>query len=151
MRWCPLPVYVKECGGGIAPESALDYYRIAIELWHDRTSGASHPGLLVDSLDGGHLFELGHRGGWEDVGEAIADSLFRLGTAGAGMALIASNTAPLAHDALAPTAIPFIHIADPTAARSATSLLLEMVQVLAQLPTRDPLHEPVELVLLDRL
>jgi aspartate racemase len=102
----------------MGPESTLDYYRMAIDLWRDRTSGASHPRLLIESLDGEHLFELGHHGAWEDVGKAIADSLLRLGTAGAGMALIASNTAHLALDAMGPTATPFIHIADATAARA---------------------------------
>jgi aspartate racemase len=91
---------------------------MAIDLWRDRTSGASHPRLLVDSLDGEHLFELGHHGAWGDVGEAITDSLLRLGAAGVGMALIASNTAHLALDAMGPTATPFIHIADATAARA---------------------------------
>jgi aspartate racemase len=104
--------------GGMGPESTLDYYRMAIDLWRDRTSGASLPRLLVDSLDGEHLFALGHQGAWEDVGEAIADSLLRLGKSGAGTALIASNTAHLALDTIGPTATPFIHIADATAARA---------------------------------
>jgi aspartate racemase len=104
--------------GGLGPESTLDYYRMALDIWRERTSGASHPRLLIDSLDGVHIFELGHRQAWGDVGKAIADSLARLGAAGAGMALIASNTAHLALDAIGPTAIPLIHIADATAARA---------------------------------
>lgn len=107
--------------GGMGPESTLDYYRMAIDLWRDRTSGASHPRLLVDSLDGEHLFALGQQGAWEDVGKTIADSLLRLATSGAGMALIASNTAHLALDAIPPTSTPFIHIADATAARAAAA------------------------------
>jgi aspartate racemase len=107
--------------GGLGPESTLDYYRMAIDLWRDRTSGASHPRLLVDSLDGVHIFEFGHHQAWGDVGEAIADSLLRLGAARAGMALIASNTAHLALDAIGPTAIPFIHIADATTARAVSA------------------------------
>lgn len=102
----------------MGPESTLDYYRMAIDLWRNRSSGASHPRLLIDSLDGEHMFALAHRQAWGDVAEAIADSLLRLRSAGAGMALIAANTAHIALDAIDRAAIPFIHIADATAARA---------------------------------
>jgi aspartate racemase len=104
--------------GGMGPESTLDYYRMAIDLWRYRTSGASHPRVIVESLDGVELFELALHGAWGAIGEAIAGSLLRLEAAGAGMALIAANTAHLALGAIDPAATPFIHIADATAARA---------------------------------
>jgi len=37
--------------GGIGPESTIEYYRLAIALYRERTGDGSHPSILIDSID----------------------------------------------------------------------------------------------------
>ena len=101
--------------GGVGPESTLDYYRRLIDGYHARVGPASHPPLLIDSLDGGRLIPALVAGDFDPVRDAIATAVERLAAGGAGLAIVASVATHSVYDAVAPTApIPMLSIVEAT-------------------------------------
>ena len=37
--------------GGIGPESTVDYYRLIVSIYRERTQDGSYPSILINSID----------------------------------------------------------------------------------------------------
>lgn len=103
--------------GGMSWESSLEWYRLANERVHDQLGGHHSARIILDSLDFAEVEELQARGDWDAAAALLADHARGLERAGADMIVLCTNTmhlvAPQIEDAIG---IPFLHIADTTAA-----------------------------------
>lgn len=103
--------------GGMSYVSTAHYYaRINAEAQR-RLGGVSSAEILLWSVDFGPIAEIQKAGRWADAGARLADIARRLEAAGAGLIVVATNTMhKVAHDIEAAVRVPFVHIADATAA-----------------------------------
>lgn len=102
--------------GGIGPELTIDYYRRFIDTWRDRGPAGTWPRLIIDSVEGGEVVRLLGEGDFARVAAILSVTVDQLTSAGAGVAMIASNATHLAFEGVrASYAIPLIHIVDVTA------------------------------------
>lgn len=103
--------------GGMSWESSLIYYQWINRGIRDRCGPLHSARLLLDSLDFSDIAQLQREGRWNDAGHALAASARRLEAGGAECIVLATNTMHKVADAwTSATALPFIHIADPTGA-----------------------------------
>src|SRR5690242_20656553 len=97
--------------------STAIYYRLINEGVRERLSGYHSAQLALWSVDFADIERMQVAGDWTRAGEHLADAARRLERAGADVILITANTmhkvAPAVEGAVR---IPFIHIADATAA-----------------------------------
>jgi len=105
--------------GGMSPESTLEYYRILVELSHERLPKDEHPVIIIYSLNFKEFIRLM---GSRDYGGAVsllAQGLEVLERAGADFALMASNTPHMFFEELAARAgIPLLSIIEATLERA---------------------------------
>ncbi len=87
--------------GGLGPASTVYYYRRLIALHRERAGGRD-PHLLIYSLNLGRVLALQERGDWSGLAGYLLEALGALHRAGAGLALIASNTPHAVFPQLAP-------------------------------------------------
>lgn len=103
--------------GGMSWESSLEWYRLANERVRERLGGHHSARIILDSLDFAEIEELQARDDWDAAGTLLADHARGLERAGADLIVLCTNTMHLVadriHDAIS---IPFLHIADTTAA-----------------------------------
>lgn len=103
--------------GGMSWESSLEWYRLANERVRDALGGHHSARILLDSLDFAEIEELQARDDWDAAGVLLAEHARGLERAGAEIVVLCTNTMHLVadriHDAVG---IPFLHIADTTAA-----------------------------------
>jgi len=78
--------------GGMAPESTLEYYRILIELSHERLEQDEYPEIIIYSLNFRDFRRLIEKRDYNSVIDLLAAGLEALKQAGADFALLASNT-----------------------------------------------------------
>ena len=101
--------------GGIGPESTLDYYRRLLDGYHARVGPASHPPVLIDSLDGGPLIGPLMAGDPAPMAAAVRAGIERLAAGGAGLGLICSVAGHTVFDEVAASAsIPLLSIVQAT-------------------------------------
>ena len=104
--------------GGMSWESSAEYYRILNETIKEQLGGLHSAQILLYSVDFAAIEALQHAGEWNEAGAILADAARRLERGGADLLLLCTNTMHKVADAItAAAAIPFVHIADPTAAR----------------------------------
>lgn len=116
--------------GGTGPESTVDYYRSIIDEWRRRHRDGTLPHVMIDSIDGGSLWDLIEADDRPAIAVKIAEAVQRLAAAGAGAAILASNTVHVAFDQIASKApIPLISIVDETV-RAASARGLRRVALL---------------------
>lgn len=102
--------------GGMSWESTVPYYRLINQRVQKRLGGLHSARILLYSLDFQEVERLQHAGEWDRAGTLLADAAQRLQTAGAGFLIICTNTMHKVAPAVeAATALPLLHIADPTA------------------------------------
>jgi aspartate racemase len=77
--------------GGLGPESTLDYYRLVIDGYRQRRGG-EYPQLVIYSASLSRMLALQNAGRHAELVTYLLDALKALHRAGAGLALIASNT-----------------------------------------------------------
>lgn len=103
--------------GGMSWESTAEYYRIANQLVRERRGGLHSADILLASLDFADVQRLQATGRWDDAGDLLAQHARRLEEAGAEILVLCTNTmhkvAPAIERAVT---IPFLHLADTTAA-----------------------------------
>ena len=103
--------------GGMSWESSLEWYRLANERVREQLGGHHSARIILDSLDFAEIEQLQARGDWEAAGDLLAERARRLEAAGADLIVLCTNTMHLVagqiEDAVG---IPFLHIADSTAA-----------------------------------
>ena len=103
--------------GGMSWESSLEWYRLANERVRERLGGHHSARIILDSLDFADIEELQARGDWDAAGALLADHAHRLERAGAELIVLCTNTMHLVADRIeAAIGVPFLHIADTTAA-----------------------------------
>jgi aspartate racemase len=108
--------------GGMSWESTAEYYRLANELVRDRLGGLHSADVLVASLDFADIERLQVEGRWDEAGEVLADRARGLERAGAELLVLCTNTMHKVADAIeSATSVPFLHLADTTAAAVTSS------------------------------
>jgi aspartate racemase len=103
--------------GGMSAESSIEYERL-INAEVRRALGGSHSAsLLVRSYDFAAIEELQSSGAWHEAGALLARDARRLQEAGAELIVLCTNTMHrVADDIEAAIDVPFLHLADATAA-----------------------------------
>jgi aspartate racemase len=110
---------VKRIGllGGMSWESSAVYYRLVNEMVRKRLGGLSSADCLLRSVDFAPVEELQRSGRWEEAGELLAREAAGLEAAGAELLVLCTNTMhKLADQIEGAISIPFVHIADASAA-----------------------------------
>ncbi|AMR67953.1 aspartate/glutamate racemase family protein [Aquipseudomonas alcaligenes] len=103
--------------GGMSWESTLPYYRHINEAVRERLGGLHSARLVLYSLDFHEIEALQRQGDWAAAGTLLADAARRLESAGADFLLLCTNTMHKVADTVeTASALPLLHIADPTAA-----------------------------------
>ena len=104
--------------GGMSWESSAEYYRIVNETVKARLGGLHSAQVLLYSVDFAAIEELQHAGEWDRAADILVDAARRLERGGADFIVLCTNTMHKVADQIAgAVAIPFVHIADPTAAQ----------------------------------
>jgi aspartate racemase len=99
--------------GGIAPESTIEYYRLIIAGYREKARDGSYPSIIINSIDMKRMLDLIGAGDRAGVTDYLLDEVARLDRAGAGMALLASNTPHIVFDDLQQRSpIPLISIVE---------------------------------------
>ena len=103
--------------GGMSGESSIVYERVINEEVRRRLGGVHSADLLIRSYDFAVVERLQAAGEWERAGRLLAADARRLQDAGAQILVLCTNTMHVVADVIAAAVgIPFVHIADATAA-----------------------------------
>jgi aspartate racemase len=103
--------------GGMSWESSAHYYRIINERVRDSLGGLHSARVLMLSVDFASIERCQAEGRWEEAAAELADAARTLERGGADCLVLCTNTMHKVAGAIeAATAIPFLHIADATAA-----------------------------------
>ena len=104
--------------GGMSAESTALYYARLNQQARRRLGGLHSAECLIWSVDFARIERLQAAGAWDEAGAQLARIARALERAGAELLILATNTMHKVADAItAATRLPFIHIADATAAR----------------------------------
>lgn len=104
--------------GGMSWESSHVYYQLVNEAVKECLGGLHSAKCVMYSVDFAEIKELQHQGRWEEAGEHMAAAARSLEAAGADMIVLCTNTMhKVAHFITSATSLPFLHIADATAAK----------------------------------
>jgi aspartate racemase len=110
---------VKRIGllGGMSWESTAEYYRLINQLVAERLGGLHSADCLLRSVDFAEIEALQREGLWSEAGERLAREAQQLEAAGAELLVLCTNTMhKVAAEIEIAITIPFVHIADTTAA-----------------------------------
>lgn len=103
--------------GGMSWESTAIYYRLLNTAAHRRLGGHHNARSLLYTFDFDDLYGRASTGRWDELGDLLAAGATRLEAAGADVVMLTAVTAhAVAERVEAALGIPFLHIADPTAA-----------------------------------
>jgi aspartate racemase len=103
--------------GGMSWESTAEYYRLVNEAVRGRLGGLHSADCVVRSVDFADIEELQHASRWGEAGELLAEEAQALVAAGAELIVLCTNTMHKVAGAItAAIDVPFVHIADATAA-----------------------------------
>jgi aspartate racemase len=125
--------------GGMSWESSIEYYRMINEEVKQRLGGVHSAQSLMYSVDFAEIETLQHSGQWQQAGIMLADAALRLERGGADLLVLCTNTMHLVADAItSAVSIPFLHIADPTAA----AIRAKGMRTIGLLGTRFTMEQP---------
>lgn len=103
--------------GGMSWESSAEYYRLINTAVKERLGGLHSARSVMLSVDFAAIEAMQQEGRWEAAGAMLADAARGLERAGADCLVLCTNTMHKVAGAItAATPLPFIHIADATAA-----------------------------------
>ena len=103
--------------GGMSWESSLEYYRIINDRTKEKLGGLNSAKCILYSVNFADIELLQHQGRWEESAEVLGETAHSLERAGADFVVLCTNTMHKVADAIAShITIPFLHIADATAA-----------------------------------
>ena len=103
--------------GGMSWESSIEYYRFVNEAVRERVGGLHSADCILRSVDFAPVEELQRGGSWDEAGDLLAEEARTLEAAGAELLVLCTNTMHRVADRIAEAIeIPFVHIADTTAA-----------------------------------
>ncbi len=104
--------------GGMSAESTTHYYALINQLVRKRLGGLHSAETIIWSVDFADIAEMQARGQWDLAGKKLRQIAYRLDRIGAEVILLATNTMhKVADDIVEMIDVPFIHIADATAAK----------------------------------
>lgn len=116
--------------GGIGPESTIEYYRLIVASYRQRTRDGSYPSLLINSIDMKRMLDLIEANEMAAVTAYLLAEVTRLAQAGADFGVLASNTPHLVFEPLnRQSPIPLISIVE-TACDAAKALRLRRIGLL---------------------
>lgn len=108
--------------GGIGPESTIEYYRLIVAAYRERTRDGSYPPIVINSIDLKKMLDLIGANELAGVTEYLLGEVNRLAHAGADFGLLAANTPHIVfEDIQRQSPIPLISIVE--AACEATKAL----------------------------
>lgn len=103
--------------GGMSAASTQIYYRELCNRTRDRLGGSHSPDLIIRSLDFAEIEALQIAGNWERAAAVLNTEAKALERGGAEFLILATNTMhKLSNQMMEGVTIPFLHIADATAA-----------------------------------
>lgn len=103
--------------GGMSWESTVPYYRLINQTIRERLGGYHSAKILLDSVDFAEIEAMQAADDWQRAGDMLALAGRVLEAGGADLLILCTNTMHKVAPAIeAAIDIPFIHIADPTAA-----------------------------------
>jgi aspartate racemase len=103
--------------GGMSWESTAIYYRLVNEGVRERAGGLHSARVLLWSFDFDEIARMQSAGDWAGAGAALAGAARALERGGADVLVLCTNTMHKVADAIAAaTGLPFLHLADVTAA-----------------------------------
>jgi aspartate racemase len=101
--------------GGIGPESTIEYYRLTIARYRDRTRDGSYPEILINSIDVTRMLDLTGANRLPELTDYLLDGIEKLARAGADFGALAANTPHVVFEPLLRRSpIPLISIVDAT-------------------------------------
>jgi aspartate racemase len=104
--------------GGMSWESSIEYYRIVNEKTKDRLGPLHSAKCLMVSVDFAEIEILQREGRWAEAAQSMIEAAKSLENGGADFIVLCTNTMhKAAGEIQANTRIPFLHIADATAAK----------------------------------
>jgi len=104
--------------GGLGPESTMDYYKMLVARYRERTGDGHYPSFVVNSLNLKPAVDAVTAGDLPGLARQLLDGIEVLARAGADFGLIAANTPHIVFDDVRRSApIPLLSIVD--AARDA--------------------------------
>jgi aspartate racemase len=104
--------------GGLSPESTVFYYNGLNRLVNDALGGHHNAKILLSSANFGEFVALKEKSDWATQSKLLCAEAVKLEKAGADFIILATNTMhKMAADIEASISIPFLHLADATAAR----------------------------------
>ena len=116
----------------------MEYERLITDEIRVRLGGGSSPRLIHLAVDFADVQGLQESGSWDRAGQLLADAARRLEAAGAELVVLCTNTMHRVADEIETAiAVPFIHLADTTAA----AVRAEPCQTVALLGTRYTMEE----------
>jgi len=111
--------------GGIGPESTIDYYRLLLAAYRERTRDGSAPAILINSIDMDRMLGMIAAGEVEKMTQYLVSEVLKLARAGADFALMAANTPHIAFTEISrQSPIPMISIVE-AACQAAKALRLK--------------------------
>ncbi len=103
--------------GGMSWESSIEYYRLINEMTKAKLGGHHSAKSVMVSVDFAEIEAMQHQNRWDDATQAMIVAAQQLQHAGADCVVLCTNTMHKSADAIiANITIPFLHIADATAA-----------------------------------
>ena len=103
--------------GGMSWESSAECYRLANEIVRDRLGGLHSAELVLLSVDFAEIEQMQSQARWDDAGRLLAERAQRIEAAGAELLVLCTNTMHKVADRIEDAvSIPFLHLADTTAA-----------------------------------
>lgn len=101
--------------GGIGPEATLEYYRLIISSYRQRTGDDSYPPLIINSINLQTIVDLVTANNLPGLTAFLSVEIQRLSRAGADFGLLAANTPHIVFDALnRQSPIPLLSIVEVT-------------------------------------
>src|SRR4051794_12396112 len=125
--------------GGMSWESSIEYERIINHAVRQRLGGVHSADLIIRSYDFADIEALQAFGAWDEAGRLLADGAASLQAAGGELIVLCTNTMHEVADPItAATTVPFLHIADATAA----AIHQERIDTVALIGTQYTMERP---------
>lgn len=125
--------------GGMSWESSAHYYAVLNRETAARLGGLHSAPVILHSLDFAPIEAMQRAGDWDGAARVLTDAARGLERAGAGVVGLATNTMHIVAEPIAAAlAVPFLHIADPTA----EALAADGIGTVGLLGTRFTLEQP---------
>jgi aspartate racemase len=113
-------ITVKTLGliGGVGPESTIEYYRLIIAGYRERTQNQSYPSIIINNVNLQRLIDLFAANELQGVADYLVEQIEKLAKAGADFGAITANTPHIVFDEVQKRSkIPLISIVEAACER----------------------------------